>query len=174
VSFELPPPDPTNPDLLIGIFQYLKGAKLVREPSDETYQDELPPMWIEPRLGCPAPGNVEGLGEAEISPNPPYGPGVVASIEKITGIPSLPYEGFLRTDHVQFIVRSYTAAPAFEYESKVRALINDKRGWLMYNVPVNESLLFRDLQLISKDNIAFTYAFEYSFSLWGPFTPVGP
>lgn len=174
MSFELPPPDPTNPDLLIGVFKYLEEKGVVREPSDPTLQEELPPCWIEPRFGCPAPGSGEGLAPAEVSPNPPDGPGVVVSIERITGIPSGPYEGFLRTDHVQFVVRSYMPQPAFEFEQQVRKNINDKRGWLMFNVPVNESLLFRDLQPISKDNLAFTFSFEYSFMLWGPFTQLFP
>jgi hypothetical protein len=174
VSFDIPPPDPTNPDLILGLFHYLATQGVVRDPLDDTYQSTRPPLWLEPRLGTPAPGPVEGLGETEISPLTPDGPGLQVGVESLPGIPSGPYEGFLRSSHVQFVVRAERADIAKQFEQAVRALLNDKRGWEMYNVPVNESLLFRDLQPISKDNLAYTYTFEYAFSLWGPFTPVGP
>lgn len=173
MSFEHAPPDPTDPDLIIGIFEYLKEQGITRDPENASLQKTLPPLWMEPRDGCPAPGPVEGFTAAEISPNPEEGgPGLVVSVEKSTGVPSPAYEGFLRMQHVQFVIRSYIAQTAYAFEQKLRVALNDKRGWMMYNVPVNESLLYRDLQPITRDKIAYTYSLEYQFNLWGAFTPV--
>ena len=174
MSFEAPPPDPTNPDLLLGIYHYLKEHNVIRDPRDATHKATIAPLWIEPRFGCPAPGQTEGLAEAEISPNPSEGgPGLVVSEEMMTGIPSAPYEGFLRNVHVQFVIRAYNTEIALSFEQQLRILLNDKRGWMMYNVPVNESLVYRALQPVDRSNVAFTYSTEYSFNLTGPFTPVG-
>jgi hypothetical protein len=174
MSFEAPPQDPTNPDLLIGVFEYLRELNLVRDPDDGTHQKTLPPLWIEQRLGVPAPGKQEGLGPTEISPNPSEGgPGLTVGVETATGIPTGPYEGFIRLPHLQFVLRAYTSNIAYEFEEKLRIALNDKRGWMMYNVPVNESMIYRELQPVSRDNIAYTYVTEYQFNLTGPLTPVG-
>lgn len=161
-----PPPDPTNPDLLLGLRGYLAVQGLVRDPRDAT--SSAAPMWIAPRFGTPAPGQTEGLDPVEI------GPTLVISAAKTTGIPPARYENFLRMDGVGFVVRSQTAPLAYSFEQQVRAAINDKRGWTMNGVEVNESLLFRDLQPISSDNLGYTFTMEYQFSLWAPFAVAGP
>lgn len=174
MSFEVPPPDPTNPDLLIGIFTYLHERGAVREPMDEANQYKMPTMWIEQRQGYPAPGEEVGNSPVEVTPTLDNdGPGLVVGIDLVPGIPSGPYEGFLRSSHVQFTLRSSRPDLAFKFEQKLRELINDKRGWMMANIPVNESLLYRDLQPIGSDNLGWVHTLEYSFLLWGPFTPVG-
>lgn len=165
MSWSAPPPDPTNPDLLDNIRQYLINNGVVRDPRDGT--NTLPPLWISPRFGAPAPGQTEGIKAVEVG-NP-----VVAALDDATDIPPARYEGFLRNSHVTLEVRARTAQQAKAFENQVRALLNDKRGWMMVNVPVNESLLYRGFQPISRSNLAFTFQCEYTFVLWGPFTPVG-
>lgn len=167
-----PPPDPTNPDLLLNLRAYLMSQSMVRDPRDATTQATLPPMFLAPRMGTPAPGETEGLAPVEVCPLPPNGPGLVVSAAKATGIPAAAYEGFIRRDGVELVVRSKDAQPAYYFENQVRGAINDKRGWNMAGLPVIESLLFRDLQPVAQDNIAFTFTLEYLFTLWAPFASV--
>jgi len=158
------PPDPTNPDLLKGIRNYLISQGVVR---DERVPGTAPPLWIAPRHGTPAPGQSEGLNPTEV------GQDVVASISKTSGIAPQSMEGFIRKDGVQFVVRARKAPFGYAFEQQVRVALNDKRGWMMDNVPVNESLLYRDLAPIGADDQGYIFTFEYMFNLWGPFVPVG-
>lgn len=166
MSWDAPPPDPTNPDLLDNIRAYLISQNLVRDPRDGTKQGVLPPMWIMPRFGCPAPGQTESIGEIESDPN------LVAAINQQPDIPPARYEGWLRRNHVSFVFRSRNPPPALALENQIRAVLNDKRGWMMVNVPVNESLIVRGLQPMGADQIAFNFECEYEFSLAGPFQPI--
>lgn len=167
MSWTQPPPDPTSPDLLSNLRQYLINSGLVRSPRDAS-NPSLPPMWIAPRFGVPAPGQTEGINPVEVGEN------MVLGLNPLAGIAPARYEGFLRRDHVEIIYRSRTPQPARSLENSIRALINDKRAWMMVNVPVNESLLFADLSPVESNNLGWTFREEYSFGLWGPFTPVGP
>ncbi len=58
-----PPPDPTNPDLLLGIRAYLTTQGLVRDPR---VAGAAPPLWITPTHGTPAPGEAVGLSANEV------------------------------------------------------------------------------------------------------------
>lgn len=165
MSWQAPPPDPTNPDLLDNLRQYLISNGLVRDPR---VAGDKPPLWIAARFGCPAPGQTEGLADSEV------GPTLVAEIKPATDVPPAPYEGWLRRNHVEFVIRARTPPPAISFENSVRALINDRRGWTMVNVDIIESLIFRGLQPIGSNNLGFTYSTEYQFMLEGPFQPVGP
>jgi hypothetical protein len=160
------PPDPTNPDLLLNTRSYLIAQGIVRDPRDSS--NSLPPMWIDRRQGVPGPTETEGLAPVEV------GQTLVVGISKATGTPSAPYEGFIRRDHIEFIVRAVTANLAYAFENQVRTVLNDKRGWMMASVPVDESLLYRDLAPVVSDQFGWTFTMEYQISLWGPFTPVGP
>lgn len=166
MSWNTPPPDPTSPDLLDNLRQFLINQGLVRDPRDATQQGVLPPLWIAPRHGCPAPGQTEGLGDNETDQN------LVLAINDATDIPPGRYEGFLRHAHVEIVYRGRTSKPVKALENQIRAVINDKRGWTMVNVPVNESLLFRGLQPLGSDSVAYNFVQEYSFDLWGPFTQI--
>lgn len=172
MSFEAPPPDPTAPDLLDNLRQFLINAGLVRDPRDASKQSSLPPMWLAPRHGVPAPGQTEGLNAAEVSPLPPNGPGIVMAAIPATDIPPARYEGFLRHNVVDLVFRGRTPQPVLSLENKIRAQINDKRAYQLVNVPVNESLLFRGLQPMGADSVAYNYLESYIFDLWGPFTQV--
>lgn len=167
MSFSDPPPDPTNPDLLSNMRQYLINQGIVRDPRDAT-NPSLPPLWIDTRHGIPAPGQTEGLRDVERSPD------AHLELRDATDIAPARYEGFLRNPHVEIVYRTRIPKIAKSLENKIRAAINDKRGWMMENVPVNESLLYRGLQPLGSDNTGFLFSQEYQFSLWGPFTPVGP
>lgn len=166
MSWQAPPPDPTNPNLLGNLRQLLINNGLVRDPRDGT--TTLPPCWISPRFGVPAPGQTDGLKSVEVGPN------MVVGLNPRTGIPSARYEGFMRVDHVEVVFRARTAEPIQSLENSIRALVSDKRGWMMVNMPVNESLLFSGLQFLASDNLGFVFREEYSFNIQGPFTPVGP
>lgn len=164
MSFTNPPPDPTSPDLLTNLRQFLINAGLVRDPRNGS--SSLPPMWVAPRYGTPAPGQTEGLKAQEV------GKDIVLAINPGTGIPPARYEGFLRHNVVDIVYRGRIPQPVLSLENQIRAQINDKRAYMLVNVPVNESLLFRDLQFLGSDEIAFNYMQSYQFDLWGPFTQV--
>lgn len=162
MSWSDPPPDPTNPDLLDNLRQFLISQGIVRDPRDGTQQGILPPLWLAPRLGVPAPGQTEGLQAVETDPK------LVAAAIPATDIPPARYEGWLRYNHVQFVFRARTPPPALSLENSIRAAINDKRGWTMGSVSVIESLLFRGLQPLGSDPVAFNYECEYTFTIEGP------
>jgi hypothetical protein len=166
MSWNAPPPDPTNPDLLDNLRAYLISQGLVRDPRDGSQQGVLPPLWIAPRLGVPAPGQTEGINTVESDAK------LVVAINPATDIPPARYEGWLRYNHVQFVFRGRTPQPVLSLENSIRAAINDKRGWTMGNVAVIESLLFRGLQPLGSDPVAFNYECEYSFAIEGPFQPI--
>lgn len=163
MSWNAPPPDPTSPDLLDNLRQYLINQGVVRAPR---VAGPLPPMWIAPRFGCPAPGQTDGL-------NAPteVGNDLVVAIVPTTDIPPARYEGWLRRNHVQFIIRARIAPLALSFENTVRANINDRRGWMMASVPIIESLIFRGLQPLGSDNLGYTFTCEYQFEMEGPYTP---
>jgi hypothetical protein len=166
MSWNSPPPDPTNPDLLDNLRQFLISQGLVRDPRDGTQQGRLPPLWIAPRFGVPAPGQTEGLNPVETDAN------LVVAINPATDVPPARYEGWLRYNHVTFVFRGRTPPPVLSLENSIRAVLNDKRGWMLSNVPVIESLLFRGLTPIGSDQFAFNYECEYSICIEGPFQPI--
>lgn len=167
MSWQSPPPDPTNPDLLDNLRAYLISQGVVRDPRDGS-NPNLPPLWLAPRFGVPSPGSTEGINPVEAHKD------AVLGAFDATDIPPTRFEGFLRHAHVELVFRTRTAPMAKSLENSIRAAINDKRGWMMANMPVNESLLYRGFQPVGSDNLGYTYTEEYAFDLWGPFQSVGP
>jgi hypothetical protein len=162
MSWNAPPPDPTSPDLLENLRAYLATQGVVRSPRTA---GSLPPLWVAPRFGCPAPGQTDGLQTVEV------GTDLVAAINPATDIPPARYEGWLRKNHIELIIRARIVPLALSFENAVRANINDRRGWIMGSVPIIESLLFRGLQPLGSDNLGYTFVCEYQFEIEGPYTP---
>ena len=119
----------------------------------------LPPIWREPRDGTPAPGETVG-SSVEMNPD------AVLGLVKVGGTPPPRHEGFIRWDHVDIWVRVRKAPMAHDLETDIRALLNDKRGWVMAGLLVNESLLVRDLQPVGSSPSGYDYTMEYQFCTW--------
>lgn len=148
------------PDTLEEVQRYLISAGFVRDP--ETSNSTLPPLWVAPDEGTPAPG--EGAA-------PELHTDAVAGIFRAPGIAPRPYEGFIRIDAVDFVIRVLDVKDAVNFEASVRVLMNDKRGWWMGRMLVESSQLARDLQQIDASTVATTFNFQYTISTWGPFQP---
>lgn len=140
--------------LLDELRTYLVSQGLVRLPR---VTGSVPPMWLEPRGGVPAPGESPSGNPTEIGTD-----AVIGAYEN-GGIPPGPYNSFQRQDIVQFWVRVKSAPYAKDFERSLRLLLNDKRAWQMAGEQVIESELHVAMQLLTSDAQAFTYTLSYWF-----------
>lgn len=143
--------------LLEGMRDFLVGEGLVRKPAVAAPDDEpnLPPMWLEPRSGVPAPG--EGRNPVEV------GPDLVLGAYVAPGIPPAAYENFLRNDGVEIRFRSKSAPRAIQFEIDLRKTLNDIRNFMMGGVSIVEVRMWQDMRRIGSDEQAFTYSVGYVF-----------
>lgn len=149
-------------DLLTSLRDHLVTAGVVRDP---LVAGPLPPLWREPRDGVPAPG--EGDSASEV------GATLVVGAFIATGIPPKPYEGFIRTDAVELIIRASKASLLKPFEEQVREAVNDRRNFYMGTLWVESAYLFRDMAIIDRSTDGgWTASLQYLFSLWGgPLAP---
>ena len=143
--------------LLDRLRQYLIDEGVVRSP--RTAGSE-PPMWLEPKLGAPAPG--EGENPTEV------GPTITVSAFLGGGIPARPYEAFWRRQTVDLWLRTRTAPQAFDIDSSIYAAIADRRNWGMAGLLVIESRQWRELQRLGSDEQGFTFIASYLFETYAP------
>jgi hypothetical protein len=154
--------DTFDPSALLPNFvAFLRDNDLARRPSDATDQ-ELPPVWIDPRTGVPYPGQIEGMEPEESHPN------VVMAVYPSPGIPSQPFQGFYRQDIAQLYIRARLSPLVRSTFEAIRAIIHDQRNYSLHGLQVNQSMLYRDLTRVSSDNDGFVYDCEFIFDLWGP------
>lgn len=114
------------------------------------------PLWIEPEDGVPAPG--EGATTVEKDPD------IVFGAFKVTGIATGPYQGFMRTEHVELWIRSRKAYMAHEWEKTLEDAFHDKRNWIMGSKAIIESLIVRPMQRLSSDAATgFVFNMELQF-----------
>jgi len=149
--------------LLEAMREHLIAEGLVRKP---TVAGALPPLWLEPRLGTPAPG--EGNNATAVSPD------LVIGAEASGGVLSQRYQGFFRFDGVEFTIRARTAPLALTFESNLRALINDVRQVMWGDLLIIESLQFRPLQPLGRDEQSYDWNTEYLIQTWQPGAPDAP
>lgn len=150
-------------DLLQSFRDHLIANGIARKPS---VAGSAPPMWLERKQGVPAPG--EGDNATEI------GATLVLGAFMATGIPPRPYEGFIRTDGVQLILRADNASRLRPLEEAIRELVNDRRDFILGSGLWIESMyLFRDMSIIDRDpEQGCTASLEYQATTWGP--PLAP
>lgn len=141
-----------GPLLLNAVRDHLVAQAVVRKPS---VAGGLPPLWLEPRLGTPAPG--EGNNPVEV------GSTIVLAAYQTGGIASPPYESFRRRDIVEFRLRSSTAPVALTTEQALRANLADKRNWTMGGLQVIESSEWRALSRLGSDEQGFEFLVAYLF-----------
>jgi hypothetical protein len=106
----------------------------------------------------PAPG--EGQNAIEV------GNDLVMAAIRTSGIAPRRFEGFIKVDAVDFWLRARTPPIAQQAHDQLRDALNDKRGWEMSGLRIEESLMFRDLQRLSADENGWTYTTEFTFERW--------
>jgi len=148
-------------DLLQSFRDHLILNSVCRKPS---VPGTLPPMWLEPRNGVPAPG--EGDSPAEV------GQTLVLGAFMAPGVTPQPYEGFVRTDGIEVWIRASSAPLVRPVENSIRAAVNDRRNFSLANLWVESMYLFRDLQLVDSGPQGWSFNLSYLVSLWGP--PLAP
>lgn len=132
---------------------HLVSAGVVRIPR---VAGTVPPLWLEPRDGAPAPGDKTGTEDSS----------TVLSAFLTGGLASRPYESFMRTDIVDVWVRATQAPAVFDLETGLRAAIIDKRAWDMAGLTVIESLQWRPLQRLGSDAQGFTFVCAFTFQIF--------
>lgn len=157
-----------TPDLLSALRDFLIVEGLVRDPDVPGTGDPTtwkPPLWLDPRLGPPAPGE----GDA-----PQKGHSITVSALTAPGVPSERFEQiYHRTDGVDLRIRSLKAPDAKKLEQTLRRRLADRRDWQLGDpakptriVRVIESLEFRPLQLLSSGEQGFDYVSGYLFQTY--------
>jgi hypothetical protein len=143
------------PRLLTAIRDELIAHNIVRKPS---VPGPLPPMWLEPTLGEPAPG--EGNNPVEI------GEDLVLAAYLTNGF-AQPAYSTLRKPIVDIRIRSAKdkAYLAEDVELAITPRLRDRRDWTMGGLYVVESEQWRPLQRLGSDTQGYTHVVSYWFEL---------
>lgn len=142
--------------LLPNLRTHLITAGIVRDP---TATGALPPMWLDPKQGTPAPGEGQGT---EISADAVVG----AYLNPAGGIPARPFESSLRADIVEFRLRTKTAPRAVVLEKAIRAALIDRRNFDLAALRVVDCEEWRALTRLATRDDAYEYLFSYVFWLY--------
>jgi hypothetical protein len=135
---------------------HLATQSIVRAPSNA---GPLPPLWIEPRNGVPAPG--EGTKPSEV------GATAVLGVFLSGGITQPPKAAtFIRQQNLDLWIRTTTAPAAATLADSIRAQIDDKFNWSMGGLTVIHSRVWKELQPIELNEQAFTYVIGFGFELY--------
>jgi hypothetical protein len=144
-----------NPRLLSALRDHLVTQGVVRKPS---VPGSLPPMWVEPTLGTPAPG--EGNDPVAIGADLVLG-------AYLTGGFAPPAYSTLRKPIVDIRIRSAKdmAYLAEDVELAITPLIRNQRDWTMGGLYVVESEQHRPLQRLGSDAQGYEHVVAYWFEL---------
>lgn len=145
----------SNVDHLNALSNYLVSEGIARIPRNAGV---LPPIWTYPREGVPAPG--EGSNDVE------KGNDVVIGTFPTAGVPTGPYEGFIRNVNVDIRYRVRKASMVRPVDSAIRAVLHDRIAWDMAGLTVIQSLQVRELQPLGADVAGFDFVTEYQFQVW--------
>lgn len=140
--------------LLSGFRNYLVAQGLVRKPS---VAGAVPPLWIEPQDGVPAPGEKQGTEDDAHR---------VLGVFYTAGLAPRPYEKEYRTRFVDVVYRTKEVGDlgaTFVLNQAIFNAIVDKRNWSMAGVQILESLEWRALQRVSSDPQGYLHSVGYVF-----------
>lgn len=127
---------------------HLVSEGLVRDPA---VAGVLPPAWLHPRTGVPAPG--EGTGTQ-------VGTTAVVGLMEAGGIPAAPHESEWRSDVIDVVFRTTTAPAARALEKEIRRVTVDRWNWTMGSITVMQSSEFRPFQPLLPQTQHYTF-------IWG-------
>lgn len=145
--------------LLPALRDYLTAQSLGRKPADATADPTLPPIWLDPKRGIPYPGEKRDNAVEQH-------PDLVLALYPATGVPSVPFEGFLVKLGVAIWYRAKLSPTAQTHHEKIRGMLHDKRDLNFNGLSVNQSQMTREIQRISSDERGYVYNCEYMFDLW--------
>jgi hypothetical protein len=127
---------------------------LVRRPP---VAGPLPPMFLHPREGVPAPG----AGRA-----PERDADLVTGLFMTGGTAARPYVEWLeeqRTVDVRY--RSRQASTAERLARKIEAALSGRRHWLMGQLLVEQALVWRPLGLVVSDDLGYDFVQSFAFDV---------
>lgn len=142
------------PDLLTELRAHLAAHDIVRSPDQPGSE---PPFWLEPRLGVRAPGDGDP---------PERGDDAVLGAFITGGIPPRPYESWQRRRVVDIRFRTTTAPRALDLDTQIRAVLIDRRDWMLGALHVIESQVWREFQPLGADEQAFDFVTAFVFQLY--------
>ena len=137
-----------------------EGSPGFRAPGDadpDGANGMILPIFIEPREGPPAPGELKGDENNEKA---------VLSLIYTGGIPTGVLEKFHRKETFDFWVRSRSAQLAKQVDDRLRLLLHDQRDWSMDGLQVIESLSWRPMQPVGSGPQGYSYTLSYIFELY--------
>jgi hypothetical protein len=141
-------------DLLTDLRAYLIAQGVVRKPSTA---GSLPPMFLEPQLGVPAPGEGQGneVGDPVL--------GAFATGGFVLG----PYmDSFARQPTIQINYRGKDPQAIQALELQITKRLVDRRDWMMSSTYLVESGLWQALQRLGSDTQGWEYTSAYMFQLY--------
>lgn len=147
-------------DLLTAMRAHLVAEEIGRMPREPA---DLPPIWLEPQFGVPAPGERPKGGSAN-----EVGADAVIALYQLPGVAPRPYESELRNDYVQVRIRTAKSPTAHQLEINLRAALEDRFNWDMADLRVIHSRLYRGLQPLGADAQGFDWSMEFSFDVYAP------
>jgi len=145
------------PQLLTALREHLITEGLVRKPS---VAGALPPLWLEPQLGVPAPG--EGNNPTEV------GSDLVIGAYLTGGFAPPPYGSFLRKPIIDLRFRGRNPVTIENTELAISKALIDRRDWMMNTMYVVECEQWRPLQRLGSDEQGFEFVTAYWYELLRP------
>ena len=147
--------------LLTALRAELVASGVVRDPRTP---GALPPMWLSPRSGTPAPG--EGAGSET-------GPTAVLAAFRSGGIPPAAARGHSRRTTVDVVMRVTQAPIAEDLDAQLRAVLAPaplaaRYAWAMGGLQVIESRVWRELGPLGFDEQAFSFVASFLFETYAP------
>lgn len=120
-----------------------------------------PPLWLQRRLGAPAPGETPENGTAV-----EVGPDVVAAAEISGGFPMGRFQSAWRRPIIEVRIRGRTAPLAEDLEAAITAAIIDRTNWTMGGLQVIESQHWRPFTPVVYDEQSFDFLVAYAFEIY--------
>lgn len=148
------------PVLLTAFRDHLVTAGLVRKPA---VAGAAPPLWLEPKLGVPAPGEARSGNATEVDQDLVLGAFITG------GFAPQPFGSWHRRPIVEIRFRGLSAQTIESTEMAITKELIDRRDWMMGGVQhVIECQQWRALQRVGSDEQGFEFLTSYVFELLRP------
>ena len=151
--------------LLPALRDYLVESNIARLPQEAGTGDPdtwLPPLWLAPQLGCPAPGEAPSKTANPVE----IGQRMVLSASISGGFPGGPYvSAWRRKPTVEFRFRGLWSPEIEDKEQEIALALGDRRDWVMAGLYVIECQQWRELTPLSYDEQSFNFLSAFSFEL---------
>jgi hypothetical protein len=143
--------------------QHLVDRGLFRKPAVQA--EGLHPLYKEPRLGTPAPGQQKEVESDVVA---------VVGMQEDTEIAVGSYESWYYKPCVLFIYRVAAARDSDEISRAIRGELEDRRAWMTTSgLQVIESGLWRPKQRLGSDKSSFTFNESFWLQLYSGRAPRG-